>query len=228
MCIKFYFRFSFATSFAMTWHDNCSDFDSRIEASAQDVDFNDIVFLLTQADAENPTGDKVSANKAVLALISPVFYAQFYGLLSTKNDAPVEIVDGTAQGFKQLINFICHPKSFQLKVENVAEVFDISYFAHKYQIGSLVSRCRQFLGNYNYDCDVTGMELDILNWSVSSERGLEMKQAFPAEHALLVNNCFEYIQGYFSDIFPNGKLKEDQDLPEEDLVFCNNKIVHPR
>merc|ERR1719186_2336661 len=129
----------------MTWHETCDDFNSRIEASAKDANFNDTIFLLTQPDADDASGDKVFANKAILSLMSPVFYAQFYGPLATRDDGPVEIVDGTAKGFKQLINFICQPKSFKFQVQNVEEVFDVSYFAHKYQIGSLVSRCRQIL-----------------------------------------------------------------------------------
>merc|ERR1719186_2552665 len=134
----------------MTWHETCDDFNSRIEASAKDANFNDTIFLLTQPDADDASGDKVSANKAILALMSPVFYAQFYGPLATRNEGPVEIVDGTAQGFKQLINFICNPKSFQIEEGgSVTEVFDISYFAHKYQIGSLVSLCRQTLAVFS-------------------------------------------------------------------------------
>ena len=49
----------------MSWHDHCHDFDSRVEASADDENFNDIRFLLTQEDAENPSSDKVSANKSI-------------------------------------------------------------------------------------------------------------------------------------------------------------------
>jgi len=199
----------------MTWHESCNNFDSRIEASFKDDDFNDTVFLLTQQDANDSDGEKVSANKAILALISPVFYAQFYGPLATRNDGPIEIVDGTAKGFKQLINFICNPKSFKLLVRNVAEVFDISYFAHKYQIESLVSLCRQSLGSY----DVFGKAVDILNWVVCSDRGLELKETFPVEHALLVHTCWDYISWSFSSNFPNGQLKEDQYLPDEDLMI---------
>ena len=128
---------------------------------------------MTQEDAENPCGDKVSANKVILALISPTFYAQFFGPFSVsdsvKDGRPIEIVDGTARGFKQMIDFISHPKSYQLKVESVDEVFDISHFAHKYQIRSLVSLCRTFLGSYGKHDESNGFRkqdaLDILQWS---------------------------------------------------------------
>jgi len=216
----------------MSWYDHCHDFDSRVEASATDKNFHDTTFLLTQEDAENPCGDKVSANKVILALISPTFYAQFFGPFSVsdsvKDGIPIEIVDGTARGFKQMINFISHPKSYQLNVESVDEVFDISYFAHKYQIGSLVSICRTFLGSYGVHDGSDGFRkqdaLDILEWSLSN---LQLSVTFPAEHALLVHACWEQIVNNFKDIFPDGEVSNEQSLLNEDLLIkiLGNKFL---
>merc|ERR1712096_80710 len=97
----------------------------------------------------------------------------------------------------------------------MGEVFNISYFAHKYQIQSLISFCRQFLG----EVDIESSELDALNWAVSSERGLSMKESFPIEHALVAHHFSAFIETNFKDIFPNGKLKECDDLPDEDLMI---------
>merc|ERR550519_2306251 len=46
-----------------------------------------------------------------------------------------------------------------------------------------------------------------------------MKEAFPAKHALLVNNCYKFIDSNFGDIFLNGIINEGQDLPDEDLMI---------
>ena len=189
----------------MSWF--ADNYDSRIDAAATDAQINDVQFLLTQDDRSNPDGDKIGANRTILAMISPVFYTQFYGTLATvsNNNGVIEIVDGTAEGFKQLMKFIGNPMSFEFNVNSVDEVFDISYFAHKYQIRSLVCKCRQFLREYQSE----GKELDLLNWAFASEKGLNMKENFATEHALLVHNLRKQCRIYFKDIFP---MKDDQDI----------------
>lgn len=44
---------------------------------------------------------KVPANKAILAALSPVFRAMFFGQLQEKGD--VDIVDATSDGFKEFL-----------------------------------------------------------------------------------------------------------------------------
>jgi len=213
----------------MSWHDSCHDFNSRIEASAKDASFNDISFLLTQEDAEDSSGDKVFANKAILALVSPVFYSQFYGspTVKVRGKKPIKIEAGTARGFKKMIKYICCPNSFR-GFNSAEEVFETCYFAHRYQIGTLVSFCRSFLGSYGQDgdrsCFKNEKALEILSWAVSKT---QLQNAFPAEHALLVQACWHKIETNFKDVFPNGEMKNDQPLPEEDLmikIFGNKNL----
>ena len=198
-------------------------FDTRIEASANDVHFNDTVFLLTQQDVDNPAGEeKISSNKAILALSSPVFFAQFYGVWAQhqSKNTEIEIVDGTSAGFKQMINFINRPKSYEIKVENIIQVFEISYFAHFYQIGSLVSLCRQFLGSYDLGGGGSCLVLDTLRWATSTDHGLDMKKKFPAEHALVLNGCWRTIENSFGLVFPKEEeIKDDQELLDENLMI---------
>lgn len=213
-------------SFAMSWHKDCEGFTACIEAASKDDNFNEVLFRLTQKDVDNPDGEEISANKAILSLISPVFYAQFYGPWAAaatdkrSKDPVVEIVDGTAYGFKQMIKFIHNPTSYVLDEQNttVVQVFEIVYFAHYYGIQSLVSLCRQFLGNWD---GMSGKEvLDVWRWANSSKEGLAMGEKFPVEHTLVGHNFWRRIENKFSDVFPNCEVVvNNNELPDEELLI---------
>ncbi|XP_055319529.1 BTB/POZ domain-containing protein 6-B-like [Sitodiplosis mosellana] len=71
---------------------------------------------------------KVPANKGILAALSPVFYAMFFGALKEKGD--VEIVDADAESFKEFLQFF-YRSEVTLTMENMenvvrlADIYDI-------------------------------------------------------------------------------------------------------
>lgn len=101
-------------------------FDNKIETSASEIlylneEFADVNFVF-KTEGE---GDvvKVPANKAILGALSPVFRAMFFGELKEKGD--VDIVDATADGFKEFLQFF-HLDSVQLNIERIDEVVKLA------------------------------------------------------------------------------------------------------
>ena len=77
-------------------------------------------------------------------MVSPVFKTQFYGgqLNEPKAGEPVEITDGTPEGFKAMLDFIYNEQEYTIKdllegkeniacVEDLQTVMDLAYFGHK-------------------------------------------------------------------------------------------------
>eukprot|EP01084_Bolivina_argentea_P143829 252513_1 len=97
--------------------------------------FNDITFIV----GKNQT--QYSANRLLLASISPVFDAMLYGeMYESKKDAEVHIEDVDESAFKAVLKYAyCgEPK---ITVENV---LNIKYICRKYQIESLADFCDKF------------------------------------------------------------------------------------
>jgi hypothetical protein len=64
-----------------------------------DACYTDVTFRL-------PDGSSVSAHRLILALASPFFEAQFYGLLASDIGGPVEIKDVESNAFRRVLEFI--------------------------------------------------------------------------------------------------------------------------
>jgi len=161
----------------MAWQDKCSSWRSRLAASRQDDVLNDAEF------AVGVYGIPVRANRAILAMASPVMKALLYGPLSANNKTIIPINDGTARGFMAMIDFIYDEDKYSIKdlldgkeemttSEDLAQVMELLYFADKYQIKSLISFCRNLLihkiklnrGNmfsmYNVICKYNVLQVD--------------------------------------------------------------------
>lgn len=82
---------------------------------------------------------KIPANKTILALHSPVFYAMFYGSLKEKKD--VEILDADADSFKEFLRFFYHGE-VTLTMENIETIFRL---ADKYEVLECINACAAFL-----------------------------------------------------------------------------------
>lgn len=116
------------------------NFDNKIEAGACEVlylneEFADVNFLFKNEGEVV----KVPANKAVLAALSPVFRAMFFGQMREKGD--VEIVDATADGFKDFLQFF-YLDQVDLTIERIDEVVQL---ADKYDMNQYIDNCIKLL-----------------------------------------------------------------------------------
>ena len=81
-------------------------------------------------------------------MVSPVFETQFYGgrFLKAKAGEPVEIKDGSSDGFKAMLDFIYNEQEYTVNklldgkdnitsVEDLQIVMDLAYLGHKVQGG---------------------------------------------------------------------------------------------
>ena len=72
---------------------------SKLYHRPHDSSYTDVTFRL-------PDGSSVAAHRLVLALASPFFEAQFYGLLASDIAGPIEIKDVESNAFRRVLEFI--------------------------------------------------------------------------------------------------------------------------
>jgi len=134
----------------MDWQDKCFSRGDRIAASRQEDAFNDVEFEVK--------GVIMKANRQILAMASPVLFANFYGPLAVTDGKPVLINDemGTARGFRAMIDFIYNEENYSITdvlegKEGITEsgelekLMELLIFGDKYQIKSLINFCRNVL-----------------------------------------------------------------------------------
>lgn len=93
----------------------------------------DVNFVFrTDGEIEN-----VPANKAILAAISSVFNRMFFGVLKEAGD--VEIVDASADAFKEFLQFF-YLNKVNLTMENIEAV---ARLADKYDVAQFLNACAQ-------------------------------------------------------------------------------------
>lgn len=88
---------------------------------------------------DNVIKEKIPAHKTILASVSSVFYAMFYGQLPEKTE--IEITDVTAGGLKQFLSVI-YKQEFICTIDYVHEVL---YLLEKYDISGCSLACCKFL-----------------------------------------------------------------------------------
>ncbi len=96
-----------------------------------DSSYTDVTFRL-------PDGSSVSAHRLVLALASPFFEAQFYGLLASDSAGPVEIKDVESNAFRRVLEFIYN--SGEISWEEATAADSLDYW-------SLMQVCRRQYGS---------------------------------------------------------------------------------
>lgn len=97
--------------------------DAASQASAKlylNEDFEDVNFLFEIDDEIQ----KVPANKNILSVLSPVFYAMFFG--PNKDDGDVKIVDASIDTFKEFLQlFYLNKVTITMeKIEDVVRLAD--------------------------------------------------------------------------------------------------------
>lgn len=85
--------------------------------------------------------DRIPAHKAMLAVSSPVFDAEFYGLMAEKNDVRINDEGVDAAAYKEFLQFF-YLKEIKLSKEHVQSVL---YLCHKYQLDECATVCSEFL-----------------------------------------------------------------------------------
>lgn len=99
---------------------------------------------------------KIPANKSVLAVLSPVFSAMFFG--SVKEEGNVRIVDADMMAFKEFLQFF-YLSEVKLTMENIETV---ARLADKYDILDCVNACATFLeGQLTLDNVCWGYQLAV-------------------------------------------------------------------
>lgn len=141
-------------------------FDNKIGTNAGAVlylneEFADVCFVFKNEHEIL----KVPANKAILAALSPVFRAMFYGPLKEKGD--VEIVDTTANGFKEFLQFF-YLNDVMLTIEMVDEVVEL---ADKYDMNQYIKNLLRLLKQnltpenvcFAYQLSLSANDMDLKN-----------------------------------------------------------------
>ena len=76
------------------------------------------------------------AHKNLLAAVSPVFRAQFYGSLPELSRV-IQVKDSTFKAFKLMLEFIYQRYDASREIENLTEIgdiYDVFYLAHKFEV----------------------------------------------------------------------------------------------
>lgn len=181
--------------------------DAASQSSAKlylNADLADVNFLF-EIEAEI---HKVPANKAILAVLSPVFHAMFFGSHKEKSD--VKIVDATIETFKEFLQFF-YLNKLTLTMENIE---DIVRLADKYDILDSIHACATSL--------INKLTLDNMCWGyqLSIMLGNEELQQF----------CEKVIRGYSKDIFETEAFLHCDEIVlkymlQLDALACNEFSV---
>jgi len=127
--------------------DKCFSWKDRIRASRYASALNDVEFVVD--------GESFRTNKTIMAMASPVMFAQFFGPLAEKKSIITET--GSARGFGAMLDFI-HEEDYSIAdlldgqeeitaSDELARVMEVVHFGDKYQIQSLICFCRNILSN---------------------------------------------------------------------------------
>lgn len=116
----------------------------------------DVYFLFKSKDSdESPT--KIPAHKNILASVSPVFDAMFYGPAKEKGD--IKMTYSTPEAFKEFLQFFYH-SSVTVSEENVVEVMNLG---KQYMLNDCLDACTDFCEKtLTIDNMCSGYELAIL------------------------------------------------------------------
>ena len=99
--------------------------------------YTDITFKL-------PDGGTVPAHKLILAIASPFFEAQFYGLLASDHNGTVDIKDVDSQAFRRLLDFIYNSGPLDWDMDSI-EYWNLLHAAHMYLVPGLIEHCNDKL-----------------------------------------------------------------------------------
>jgi len=106
---------------------------------SQSNNFTDVTFKL-------PDGSVVAAHKLILAVASPFFEAQFYGLLAT-DDSIVVVENVESTSFRRVLEFIYKSGDIEWTMDNM-EYWNLLQAAHMYLVPGLINLCNSKLSSF--------------------------------------------------------------------------------
>ena len=101
---------------------------------------SDVNFVVPVSTGECESKKVIPANKFVLAISSPVFYAMFYGQMAETTDS-IELPDCDYESLLELFRYL-YSDQVNLSGGNVMQVL---YLANKYIVPSLAEKCTAYL-----------------------------------------------------------------------------------
>ena len=92
--------------------------------------------------------EDISAHRFLLAGVSPVFRAQFYGLIKEEKEI-IGIKETTIEAFKEMIDWIYRVPTEMVieRQDDINHLFQVFNIATKYQIWSLSTSIKQIIDN---------------------------------------------------------------------------------
>lgn len=143
--------------------------------------------------------EKVPANKTRLAVLSPVFYTMFFG--SITEGAEVEIVDASANAFKEFLQFF-YLDEVTLSIENVETIIRL---ADKYDVLEHVKACAKFLKNH--------LNVNNICWGYQVAIYLKNQE--------MINFCAEEISRSPKEIFASTGFKQCEQETLQNILKLN-------
>ncbi|XP_055306154.1 BTB/POZ domain-containing protein 3-like [Sitodiplosis mosellana] len=173
--------------------------DGASKASARlylNEEFADVNFLF-EIDEEI---QKVPANKIVLAVLSPVFNAMFFG--PNKETGDVKIVDATIDTFKEFLQFF-YLNNVTIAMENIEGVVRL---ADKYDVLEHVNASAVLLENE--------LTLENMCW------GYQL--ALMLDNETLKQFCEKHISAYPDDIFKSATFQRCDQIVLKHILLLNS------
>ena len=113
---------------------------SKLHRRPTSDSYTDITFRL-------PDGGTVPAHKLILAIASPFFEAQFYGLLASDHNETTEIKDVDSLAFRRLLDFIYNSGPLDWDMDSI-EYWNLLHAAHMYLVPGLIEHCNGKLSDF--------------------------------------------------------------------------------
>jgi len=128
---------------AEDWRDGSSCMQhliAKLHLRQNQENFSDVTFKL-------PDGSNVSSHRLILAIASPFFEAQFYGLLAADYTECVEIKDVDSAAFRRLLDFIYNSGALDWDMDPL-EFWNLLHAAHMYLVPGLIQHCNEQLAKF--------------------------------------------------------------------------------
>jgi len=97
-------------------------------------------FAYTDTTFKLPDGSVVSGHKLLLAIASPFFEAQFFGLLAGEGQDTVDIQDVDSNSFRRLLDFVYNSEALDWSMESL-EYWNLLHAANMYLVPGLIQHC---------------------------------------------------------------------------------------